>query len=651
MENKKIRSLEKFYDKLIQSKTSNSIHFLKTSWDKYKSYYDVKDKNIKELYNKIDTYLDDKIEKMKDKKSFILTTDIYYLYTCENLQKDSNLLYEFYDFVSNSIMYYSKFNVTNIPSMELHTFLVWLEKLSYCIDLTQFKEKINEILEKIKIKKHKTTYDFNFKEYDTPMIIGDVLNKPPRNCSLVNKIECNNECEWSKYDNKCMNRNYIELLTHTYCSTNSYKSKDELILLIKSLYIDKNYKNEYKNLSRSVSNKILLGNEYYQLNEMTIIDLCKIFNNLLIKMIGNYDIDSIDGQLNFWRKINMGKNDLIQITSLIDNCAKNKYSFMEIRNTVTKWIKENKKTFIGITGLGVVVLAGLIAYSSNEYGVLNKTIENEDTQENPYTDEYKKNSQVSIKYNNPTYSPKKLDHTVVLNPRQYIPEIKLQEDLQERLDEMYTDITVNPNSYKYIRELLDNDINLDIISGEDKYLTPSECENALNILHLTKNPVKSNNYNFFLNFINSVNEYFNLTPKEIITDESMVSNHIARKNQNFFNKYVTVQKGETVKVQDIIFLRDFNNITLNNIKDINESIKDSFDIITTGINEYSSEIQYLFLHDGKYYAYDNYNKLISLNLINNNTTIVSTVFLINEGRDFTNTLRMFNNLGDYVVLP
>lgn len=347
----------------------------------------------------------------------------------------------------------------------------------------------------------------------------------------------------------------------------------------------------------------------------------------------------------------MGKNDLIQITSLIDNCAKNKYTFMEIRNTVTEWIKENKKTFIGITGLGVVVLAALIAYSSNKYGVLNKNIENEDKKENPYTEDKKENPYTEDKKENPYTDEKKLDHNDILNQRQYIPEIKLQKDLQERLDEMYTDITVNPNSYKYVRELLDNDINLDVISGEDKYLTPSECENALNILHLSKNPVKSNNYNFFLNFINSVNEYFEVTPKKIITDESIVSSWIVDKNKNFFNKYVTIEKGVTVNLQDVIFLRNFNNITHGNIKDINESIKDSLNIITTGINQYSSEIQYLFLYDGKYYAFNNYNKLISLNLINSNVTIASTVFSINEGKDFEKTIRMFNNLGEYVVLP
>lgn len=468
----------------------------------------------------------------------------------------------------------------------------------------------------------------------------------------------------------------------------------------------------------------------------------------------------------------MGENDLIQITSLIDNCAKNKYTFMETYKTVSNWIQNNKKTFIGITGLGAVVLAGFTAYYGGGYGMelsksdedLNKeipsgpTIVNEKSEneyvknsqvivfnENDYVNKYDNNNtildhnelfnkkiyipdtkssrndinnnkilnindevspinydqfkderninndnamnpqnyvdnntrpivptnmndgKISIVYNDGTPitydqfgNERNTDGGNFVNPSQYIQDIKLNPELTEKLYTMYTDISVDPKAYQYIKELMDKNVNLDVISGSDKYLTADECENALNILDLHNRGININNYDMISKTIKS-NKFYDIDHKEIIFDQS-VYDPISSKNENLNKEYIRksnqffeknkiqLKKESMVDVKDIIHLIDFNKITNNHVGIIKEAVDMSVDILNSGINKNLSEIYYLFLHHGKYYAFNNHTELISLNLLDQNSKIASNVFEIDDSINFDSALIQFDNL-KYLILP
>lgn len=366
----------------------------------------------------------------------------------------------------------------------------------------------------------------------------------------------------------------------------------------------------------------------------------------------------------------MGENDLIQITSLIDNCTKNKYTFMETYKTVSNWIQNNKKTFIGITGLGAVVLAGFTAYyggryvmkliKSNDYG--NYHISDEDLNKEIPSGPILVNEQSENRYMNSQVS-------IVFNENDYVPDVKLHPKLQKKIDTMYTDIKIDKRSYKYIKELLDKNINLDVISGPDKYLTPNECKNALDVIDIKNDGLNMYNYKRILDNIDSAEETFIDVPKNILIDVNnfnnndlvnkfrnnpdgfdIVKNADISSKQFYKENNVNIVNGVNVRIDDIVFLKNFQELT-SDVQDIvSKSIEKSYNILQTGINTELSKLQYLFQYKNKFYAFNNYEDLIALKLINGDQDIPATVLNIDKSQNFEKVIENFNNMGEKLII-
>lgn len=234
---------------------------------------------------------------------------------------------------------------------------------------------------------------------------------------------------------------------------------------------------------------------------------------------------------------------------------------------------------------------------------------------------------------------------------------------------MYTDIKIDKRSYKYIKELLDKNINLDVISGPDKYLTPNECKNALDVIDIKNDGLNMYNYKRILDNIDSAEETFIDVPKNILIDVNnfnnndlvnkfrnnpdgfdIVKNADISSKQFYKENNVNIVNGVNVRIDDIVFLKNFQELT-SDVQDIvSKSIEKSYNILQTGINTELSKLQYLFQYKNKFYAFNNYEDLIALKLINGDQDIPATVLNIDKSQNFEKVIENFNNMGEKLII-
>ena len=116
-------------------------------------------------------------------------------------------------------------------------------EISNYINIDIFRSKLYEFVYKLDNEYLMQLFDeIDFVDNNVDNImIGDFFNKTFRNCSLLEKHECNQECYWSDtfldklkfWSSNCKHKNINDLLYDTYCSDFSYKTRYELIYLIK----------------------------------------------------------------------------------------------------------------------------------------------------------------------------------------------------------------------------------------------------------------------------------------------------------------------------------------------------------------------------------------------------------------------------------
>lgn len=330
---RQIKLLNKFYDKLKSTSTKSSIIGLKKIWEKYKNYFDLSNDDIKNLSDNIDEYIINKINEN---------------YDIENT-KNKNELFEY---IGNRLVFYID-NIDSNNIENINKFLNWIYQKSELYDLSIFRDKLYELVSKIHQLDHNNDYftifnKMNLNKNDSNVFVDGFFNKKLRNCSLLKDYECNEECylstSWLDFfkKSKCNYRNIKDILHNTYCSKNSYKSKEELILIIKSFCVED--VSSFENIKNGYSNKINYEGKRIDLSKLESSTLCELFTDILNK----YVIDEFQNekeQIAFWENNLWSKNDLEQAKFIILDSYNNNLTRMQGIKRLYNWIL-SKKYFI-----------------------------------------------------------------------------------------------------------------------------------------------------------------------------------------------------------------------------------------------------------------------------------------------------------------
>lgn len=353
---KQIKILNKFKEKLKNEKSYAIIDGLYDSWIKYNSGFDIEESRISLLYEEIENLFINKYS--EELESF---SSMENKFDCSNINENSENKELFYQIIENNLTYYTKNIDKNINNADMHKFLNWLSNMSKCTDLSIFKKQINFILNKLNI----VTYKFDFGKQPN-MLSGNLFTNTVRECSLLEKKDCDNECEWkfSIFGSKCVNKDYKKILFNSYCSKESYKSKEEIMLMIKSLYTNDLNINNPKKISKILSNKIKIDGKFVDLKSKTKEELCDYFNQILENTIIEKKLDTIEGQVDLWEKINMSKNDVHQLQIYIRYLKKKSLSAIEILKKVSNWLYNNKKFLVTIISISLLAYISIYMYNS-----------------------------------------------------------------------------------------------------------------------------------------------------------------------------------------------------------------------------------------------------------------------------------------------
>ena len=436
---KQINILKKF-EKLVtnvedESKLNGYIH----SWNKYRNYFDKENKDINIFYNKINELIDGKIIQIRNSYQQNQFNQI----DCTSDIKDKTLLKT----IQNYLFYYINTldNDTYNPN-NVSIFINWLKNISKCHDISIFKPKIYELVQKLNLKSYNNLDVYNNIEFNTntttPMLLTDFFNKTPRNCSLLKEYECNEDCYWSNnwydrlnpFSERCKPMNFKDLVINSYCSDNSYKSKEELIDIIKLFYVDQNEKyDSYKGLNKMMKNTITINGNKINLSKKTKKYLCEKLRDLLNNHILSIG-DTPDEQISFWNKYKISNYSSREMLHIIKNSIDNKYTVTQIIKKLIGYLKRHAKPII--YGSIIAFFTFMVVYNRSEISGF-----------------------IGNFYNN-SFLTKKTIEKNLHNNNQTLPKY-------------------DPENENKVQELIKNGVNVNLIAGSDGELSNEEIINAI----------------------------------------------------------------------------------------------------------------------------------------------------------------------------
>ena len=372
---KNIKVLNKFLKLLEDVDSKIRLYGMLNSWNKYIYDFELDNNDVLKLVYEINLVFKNKKNELDNPLLLHLNDEYKKEFECNKVNNSKELKNKTMRYIADNLDYYTNDSYQNSNDFNLNNFLSWLEDMSKCIDLSVFRTRIYMLMEKYK-RLNKISKKYNI--YINPdskkesKIVGSLYNKQLRNCSLLDKNRCGEECEWVPgrfFGGTCKNKDYVKLLMETYCSFDSYRSREELIMFIKSLNVDNLKIENYKKLNKSVSAVIKHNDVILDLNTLSDNELCDKFKMLLDYIVYTADLNTIEGQINLYKKLGAKKGDVYDIMSLIRNCRNNGYTTFETTRALIGWISKNKKfkylVASGTVIVGVVVLGSLILYSSN----------------------------------------------------------------------------------------------------------------------------------------------------------------------------------------------------------------------------------------------------------------------------------------------
>jgi hypothetical protein len=332
---KQSKVLRKFIKNVNNISNNVLLKYNENIWNKYKNFFNIDDNGIFSLYQSVE-------DALKYKKSDIYNMYVRKMYPCAYIIENNITDNEIYDIISNINNFYIDNYTEDEYIRDIEFFLDWLIRLSKCKDINIFKDKIYELVNKVYYYKSYNYFGLykkiNFNKTDQPkkILIGDFLNKKIRNCSLLPKYECNDECYWEggirnffKFE-RCKNRDIKDLIINTYCSDLTYKTKEEMITILKLFTsVDTISYDDFYKLRLAYSNKIILGGEKIDLSILTDEELCKIFKSVLNESITDL-VSEKNTQIDYFKKLGFNRFTAAVFIYMIYDSISFSYTFYEI---------------------------------------------------------------------------------------------------------------------------------------------------------------------------------------------------------------------------------------------------------------------------------------------------------------------------------
>ncbi len=379
---KNLKILNKFYNMVLNTNDIPRLNGMINSWNKYKYSFETDNNNVLSMYYNIENLIRQKNQELTSVDNLTVTESIKNKYNCQDIQNSDELKRNVLRYIADNLNYHINILNQNKIDSNFENFTNWLSEISNCIDLKIFQHYIIEMLNKAyRLGSSQIDIYIDPKSTLKPMSIGDVLDSPQRVCSTLSQNECGGDCQWVKgklFGGNCVERNRIDILYDNYCSLgSSYRTKEELIILIKSIYTDNlEDVSDISKLTKSISAKIRYNGEIIDLNNYSIEELCKFFKVILSTNISKYGLNTPEGVHRFFKNINVSQEDIDQMYGILENDKKEGKSMYQSHNSLINWIKNNKILSAGIGGgiaAGLVIL-GLYAGTGQKYDYENSQV-------------------------------------------------------------------------------------------------------------------------------------------------------------------------------------------------------------------------------------------------------------------------------------
>lgn len=381
--NIQLEVLEKFYN--LDIKTNDTYVYYKSTWNKYKDNLKLDNNKVSEEYTKIE----EKLEKLK-KKFFNEQTSKKSMdkYTCNTVKKNNDDAYRVKMIIDLKISFFLESFENKTPNYynkiivdDIIYFFKWSESIFSCIDnMYIFQPKYEQILyeaeksikenvfdeEKYKellniYKKIKFTKSWMNKP--EPMLIGNIDSTKFRNCDLLSKKECNNECYTSWFSNGCKKRKDISnLIFNSFCGSGSYRFRSELISIIRSYSYDETEAEALERLSNPLNNRIKYKGDYIDLSKLKKKELCQILNEIMINISKEMG-ESDQSKKKYFKEKGFGRNQIEKCLYILSDTDKYKNSYLTKYQALVHFLIENRYKIVGI---GIIASAILVFY----YGVI-----------------------------------------------------------------------------------------------------------------------------------------------------------------------------------------------------------------------------------------------------------------------------------------
>lgn len=366
---KQIKYLSKFIEKINESEYDGTYNALLYYWNKYKFYFNREIPIVNNLYENIENIIQNK----NVNQNYEIRSDMLFL------ENDKKYIFRNIDRFIN--YYLSKKYMNDEDITIIISNLKNIQNISNKTNIDIFKHKLYELVFNLNNDEITDIYNhIKFSGDNNNIIIGDFFNKKYRTCSLLKKHECNEECYWSDtfwdklklWSSKCKQKDIKELLYNSYCSKDSYKTREELIFLIKSLTDDSTDTNisNFKNL---LKNYIIHDEKKYYLDNANSELLCDIFKDILSKKVFTHT-KTFEDQIYFLKRYNVNKYLLYESFAVIEDSKNNKNTTFETIKRLISYFTERKLLSISIiTSIAMIISL----YLANEYligenGIFNK---------------------------------------------------------------------------------------------------------------------------------------------------------------------------------------------------------------------------------------------------------------------------------------
>ena len=411
----------------------------------------MKNKNNSELYKNIDKKISE-----------------FFIYFVKN-EKDYNYYYSLY---MKNKKFYNLYRNNNLeehkPEMiEFLKFLEYLIDISKKVNIDIFKPKLYEIVGTIGNKYYSDNAMYIFKKINftkeytkkDQILVGELKDREfIRDCSKLKDYQCNDECfleyTFFGFKNKCVNIDFKELILNSYCSDSSYRSKEELI---KILYIlNKDWKHDYitrfgtfKQLKRYAERDINKIDKDFHVN-MNKKQLCTYLREEI--NINLKKFEEIKG--GFFNYVGMSDRDVVLLSNFIIDLRKNKTSFFEMFNLTNLFLSTRKYiNFYFFSMIITVVFFKLLTeyFYNNFISYVNTT---------SYSDNEIKDKSFLLNKN--------MDNMGFADPK-----IKIEEGVDTKF-------------------LLENKINIEVLSGDNRFINIDKYNNAKSIIGIYTNPLERN---------------------------------------------------------------------------------------------------------------------------------------------------------------